>query len=486
MTLDLTHPYYQSFFPDWVKLRDCYVGESQVKRKKQEYLPATQGMILDGMANATQVGYKAYEAYLLRAVWPELFKDAVEAYLGMLHPKPPTIKLPASMEGIRSAQGEDMPTFLRRINEEQLTSGRAGVLVDLPMNPPAGTKPLPYLAFYHAEAIRNWDIGENESTQSQLLYVILDESGYTSNPGNQFAWVSQTRYRVCQLNNGTYEAGLFSAPNGVPSFDPTVMKTPQYMGTSLQKVPFTFINSKDVLAHPDHAPLLGLANNMFAIYRGEADYRQNLFMQGQDTLVIIGGVRKASEDPDAPLRTGAGSRLEVEQGGDAKYIGVNSSGLPEQRQALSLDRQRAEVRAGQLINARVGDKESGDALRTRIGAQTATLRQIALAGAGGLQEALRNAAVWMGENPDEVEVVPNLEFAEFTITGQDLAQMMTAKDTGLPLSYRSIHGVLVDRGLTTKNFDQEVAEVKEEAALRALFRQPEPKPAPVSNVPTGK
>jgi hypothetical protein len=178
-------------------------------------------------------------------------------------------------------------------------------------------------------------------------------------------------------------------------------------------------------------------------------------MQGQDTLVVVGGVKKtdASEDEGTPLRTGAGSMIEVEQGGDAKYIGVNSQGLSEQRQALENDRKRAETRSGQLINSGGSNTESGSALQTRIGAQTATLNQIAMTGASALESLLKMCAQWMGANPDDVKVTPNLEFADFEMSGKDLVDFMTARTMGAPLSKKSIHAMLVDRGVTKMDFD---------------------------------
>jgi hypothetical protein len=464
---------------NWAIVRDCYMGEAQVKSKRIIYLPPTQGMILDGMANANQLGYQTYEAYKMRAVWHDLYKEAIEAYIGLLHQKPATITLPNQMKDVRSNMGETPLELLRRINEEQLVSGRLGLLVDLPVAPePAG--PLPYVAMYLAEFVRNWDIGEDTALQASLNFVILDESGYTRDTNINFGWINQVRYRLCQLGDittsdaGNYMTGLYKVTGvGSPTYDPKLMATPLLRGVPMKKIPFTFVDTKDLLASIDLPPLLGLANIMLTIYRSEADYRQNLFMQGQDTLVTIGTIgKKDPTNPDAPLRTGAGSRIEMDQGGDAKYIGVNSSGLPEQRSAIQNDRSRAEVRAGQLINARVGDKESGEALKTRLAAQTATLKQIALAGAAGLQEALQNVAIWMGLDPATVKIEPNLEFSSTLITGQDMFQLMQAKDLGMPISYESIHAYMVDRGITTMNFDDELATILKERQQVQLLKDP--------------
>lgn len=480
MPLDTEHPEYEAFKLDWVKLRDCYAGEERIKDRGIHYLPPTRGMILDGMGGTQYLGWQMYQAYKLRAIWHDLFKEAVEAYIGLLHYKSAQITLPDSMQGIRSNEGETMQQLLRRINEQQLVTGRLGLLADLPVNPDRAN-PMPYIALYNAETIRNWDVGVVGSTLAKLNYVVLDESGFTNrDTADVFTRVWETRYRVCSIGNlatnadGKYATAQYAQRTGMPVFNPLLLKSPSIRGDLLDEIPFSFINTKDILARPDKAPLLGLANAMLAIYRGEADYRQNLFMQGQDTLVVIGTRRKtdATQDEEGPIRTGAGSRIDLDTEGDAKYIGVNSAGLPEQRQALGNDRQHSEVRAGQLVNARLGDKESGEALRTRLAAQTATLKQIALAGGAGLEAQLKACAKWKGEDPNKVKVEVNEEFSADTATGQDVSQLMDGKDKGAPISYKSIHDWMVDKGYTKQNFEEEFKQISEEKAMVQVLMNP--------------
>ena len=93
MALKSVHPLYAARQPEWVEMRDLYAGETRVKDKGEEYLPATKGMKLDGM-RPTQIGYEAYQSYLKRTVFPDYVRDAVEAYIGFMHQKAPTIELP--------------------------------------------------------------------------------------------------------------------------------------------------------------------------------------------------------------------------------------------------------------------------------------------------------------------------------------------------------------------------------------------------------
>lgn len=466
MSIKSVHPDYAIHLLDWETMRDLYGGERCVKAAGLKYLPATPGMQLDGMG-LNQLGLANYKAYLERAVFPDYVKDGVESIIGLLHQKSPTIELPSAMEPLRecaTSQGESLELLLRRINEEQLIAGRLGLLLDLPENPDPAN-PMPYIATYIAETVRNWD-ETGKGQDARLRFVILDESGPESD-GN-FEWVQRERFRVLQCGQLDSGVNQFMQALFVDSeYDKSKMSTPLLRGVALDSIPFVFVNSKDILPNPDEPPLLGLAKLVLAIYRSEADYRQCLFLQGQDTLVVIGGTRNATgipgQDGDA-IRVGAGSRIDLDIGGDAKYIGTNSSGLSEVRQALDNDRKRAETKSGQLISNTGSLNESGEALKTRIAAQTATLNQIALTSAAALENILKKAATWLGANPDEVKVVPNLEFADFAIDGDNFVKLMTARTMGAPISKESIHALMVERGLTKMDFETELELISQEDA----------------------
>lgn len=516
MAINSTHPSYDAFIDDWNLLRDAYGGEKVVKSKGVTYLPATPGQILDGQGtnNVNAVGEKAYQAYKLRAVFPDYVREAVEYYVGMMHQKPAQIELPAVMEPLLAKatnSGETMQALLRRINVEQLTTGRLGLLLDMPRNPDPGA-PMPYVALYPTETVLNWDDSNDQEGVNLLELVVLNETGPERLP--DFSWRDVEKHRILKLE--PLQPAVEGQPNpdavvtvwpeqprvykqvlvrekGGSDLDVTSMTPPVLRGKALEQIPFVFINSKDIVSSPDLPPLLGLARLCMTIYRGEADYRQTLFMQGQDTLVTIGGII----DPDSGaveagaatsdgVRVGAGARLDMNLGGDAKYIGVGSEGLSEQREALAADRKHAETKSGQMIAPSAGKQESGDALTTRLSAQTATLNQLAKTGAAALENLLKIGAMWLGANPDEVKVTPNLEFVDKNLPSKDIVDWMTARTMGAPISLATIHDNLAERGITKLTLEEELDAIAEEdaaSALRtakvaALLPQPQPGSGP--------
>jgi Domain of unknown function (DUF4055) len=527
MAINTTHPLYDKKIFTWQKLRDCYAGTDTIKNTDSNrlaslvpyagqqamnstagtiarhyhwrYLPPTAGMVLDGM-QYMQPGYLAYEAYKMRAVFHDFVKEAVESYVGLLHQKPAVFELPEKMKSYLNRatdKGESLQQLLRRINEEQLVSGRAGLLADLPEQGADPANPLPYITMYKAELITNWDDSDDHEDMNRLGLVVLNES--SDERMEDYVWKFVEKYRVLEMQPlvaeiegavtdseltdtaegepadeiyseaeqaeaTVYRQGLFYTKGGTEVSAESFVQ-PTVRGAALNFIPFVFINSKDTTSMPDQPPLEGLADLCLTMYRGEADYRQNLYMQGQDTLVVQGSlIASPADGPDSPLRVGAGQRINVDIGGDAKYIGVNHAGLSEQRTALENDKKQASERAGKLIAPAAGKQESGDALSTRMAAQTATLNSIALCGAAGLEKSLKMIAIWIGEDPDKVKVFPNLEFADFLLDGKSMVDFMTARTMGLPLSKESIHGIMVDRGLTSFTFEEETAKFDEENA----------------------
>jgi len=441
-------------------MRDAYKGERQVKSRGPVHLPMTSSQIVDGaITNINSVGYKAYDAYKKRARFPNFTREAIQMAIGMMHSQPPEIKLPSSMEKISTRMGEPLDVLLRKINTEQLLTGRVGLMADMSTNPAPG-EDLPYLATYVPERCVNWDDGRVEQIVPQRLnLVIINESEYTRSA--DFTWETDEKYRVLVIgdvldneNQGLYTQGVFKEGHFIES----ELRAPSWRGRNLNKIPFVFINSCDITPDVDEPPLLDLGNLCMTIYRADADYRQNLFMQGQDTFITIGG---GWDDTDE-VRVGAGSRLDLPLGGDAKYVGVTSSGLSEQRQALERLEGRASSMGAQTLDSTSRERESGDSLRIRVAARTADLNTIADTGAAGLEHILKITAEWMGENPDEVSVLPNKEFGEMPLTGQSMVEIATARNLGWPISAKSMHDLSRKRRMTTKTFEEEKAEAKKE------------------------
>lgn len=469
------HPDYMEFQLDWEMCRDVYRGERVIKDHKTKYLQPTAGMYADGYPNAGSKGLRDYTTYIERARFHNFSKKAVLHYMGLLWHKEPGIELPPRMEVLRESctrKGESMLQLLRVIHEEMLVTGRLGLYADMPTGQTFDAI-APYIAFYKAESILNWDEGQREQVvKDSMNLVVLNES--CPERQDDFSWKWVRKYRILVLGDirineeadttANFTAGVF---NDEDDFDPSLMIEPKLRGVPLKHIPFVFCNGKDLNPTPDDPPLLDLVRHDLGVYRGEADYRNTLFLQSQYTLAIIGdGDNAAASDPtnpDSPVRTGAGSVIRLSNpAADVKYVGIDGVALPEQRAALENDNRKGEMMSGSLTDTRTNEAESGDAMDKRQAGESTQLINIAITGALALQSILRSIAMWMGEDPETVVVTPNKEFTYERLTPQDLLFLQQGKTAGLPISDESIHENVQRSGYTDKDYEDEKAAIDQE------------------------
>ena len=387
---------------DFRTMRDTMVGAQQVKAAGTLYLPKPSGFASHGDG-----GDSAYEAYKKRADFEELVAPTVAEMVGIVHAKETQIELPDAMAPIwENADGDGLTleAFHRRITRNLLWLGRYGILTDAP----AGGG-MPFMAGYCAETIINWDSD----------FYVLDESEMRR---DGFQWSHVERYRVLRLDGPAYVAEVHEGGS-------VTDVTPRRMGGgTLDVVPFVVGNARDLVPHLDTPPLIGVGNAAIAIYQLSADYRHQLFMSGQETLVAING--------PAPQYVGAGVVHEMNEGGDQgnqpdlKYVGPSAKGIEAHKVAMEQQR-RAAARAGaKLFDESEHSQESGDARRLRFAAETASIMSVALVSAGLLERGLRNVAVMMGQNPDAVVVTPPSDLMDNTMQADALERLFNVYDRG--------------------------------------------------------
>lgn len=483
MNLQSYHPQHRLAVLGWKLMRDTWLGEDYVKQAGTDYLAPTGAMERDGMQQG-QPGQINYVAYVQRSVFHEFVSTAVQAMVGIMHGKDPVVELPPKLEPLinsATAHGEPLKALLRRINMEQLITGRLGLMLDLPEQ--AGPDALPYLATYTAESIINWDTRTGADGRRSFDFITLDERGPRRQPGS-LEWKVVPQHRFLTTGeflsaNGIVPPGIDVGPNDfvqVVCRDRTELLggkfiVPEIAGKRIERIPFVTIGALDLDPTPDKPPLMPLARKAISLYRLEADYRYQLYMQAQDTLVIIGQPRT----DDAAPTVGANAILFLDQGADAKFVGVNSAGLGEMRQAVENEKREAAELGAQIIDAAsAGSASSGEALAIRVAARTATLTSIARAAGDGLTRLLQAAAEWVGADPSKVVVEPNTDFSDEQIDAATLLSLTQAKNQGAPISGRTIHQIMRAGEMTEMTYEEELTEIEEEldpAGLPAVPRR---------------
>jgi hypothetical protein len=417
MGVDAQHPDYADNQERWTMMRACEEGEERVKQDGETWLPKPSGFTVQA-----DNGAEFYKGYKLRATFPDILHPTLNGMLGVIH------RVEAKITGLeegkplaymweRATRYDALPleAFHRRITAEILLMGRYAILTDAPSEETASAanKGLPYLCGYSAEQLINW-------SQFDRDLFVLDESRKVHVEGDEFSWIDEKRFRVLRVTDGVYTNQQYDKDSAGGE-----LITPQARGNKpLEEIPLVVVGPRELsVQNIERPPLHGVARASISIYRLDADYRWQLFNSGQETAVIIGG------DPEhMPAVMGSGVIIGVPLQGDVKYACASGVGIEAHRQAISDERQNAVAAGVKLFET--AKAESGDALRLRASANTATLTTIAQASAAALERALRYAAMFVGQDPNEIVVKPNLAFVDTKMATKDASDLVAVWQSG--------------------------------------------------------
>ena len=413
---------------EWKLMRDAMDGESAIKKRHEHYLPKP-----GGFKNNPNTEKALYEAYLLRAQFPEILAPSVGAMIGIIHDKEIQIEIPPAMEFLwENADGLELPleAFHRRITRELLVIGSYGVLADAPKK--GGD---PFLSGYSRDAIINWDRD----------WWVTDESTMIR---KGFVWEKLERYRLFEMGATGYEQIVFEAP-GLAAQKMDIRGRGNAL---LPRIPFAVGGARDLSPRIEAPPLIGVARAALAIYQLSADYRWQLYMSGQETLVAING--------DGPSMVGAGV-IHSMTGADGlapdlKYVSPTCAGIDAHRTAIEENRKAAIQAGARLIEATQG-QESGEARGMRFASELATLTSIAQNSCALLERSLRNIAMLMGLGEaaeNAILVTPPRDLMDSTITPAEAESLMRIYQSG-GMAWETYYDALQRGGIASPERDAE-------------------------------
>lgn len=266
-------------------------------------------------------------------------------------------------------------------------------------------------------------------------------------------WEQLDRYRLFALVNGRYQQVVYEGEN----LQPREVDVRGMGGQVLPRVPFAVGNARDLSPRIESPPLIGVANAARAIYQLSADYRWQLHMSGQETMVAINGT--------APSAIGAGVVHEMQgpEGTtpDLKYVTPACTGIEAHRAAMEEQRMSA-IQAGARMIDSSRAQESGEARRMRFASEMANLQSVAINSCALLERALRNVAMLKGLDEraqEEIVVTPPVDLLDNTMTPQEAKTLMEVWIGG-GISYDTYYANLKKGGIASSERTAE-----DEAAL---------------------
>lgn len=448
MPVNTRHPDYIEYMDEWRQMRDCLRGHVAIKTAGPTYLPMPSGFKAQ-----SDGGRDMYRAYQSRARVPSWIGRMMLGMTGLVHRVDAKITMPDSMQYLwenATPDGLPLEALHRRITWEILLTARYSLLADV-------IDGLPYLAGYHVENMINWDKSRNSP------FYVLDESAMVR---EGFTWIKRDRHRVLHVEDGRYVQYEYDGEDNSEKIEPRKRGA----GGFLDFVPITVMNSRDLSLEMAEPPLIGVARAVVASYQLDADYRHQLYMSGQETLFTFGA--------PPPTVIGAGVAHEMPENARAEFVGPSGSGIDRHRTAIDDTKEDAIQEGAALFSGQSG-QESGEALRIRMAATTATLNTISQTSAQGLEMSLRHAAIFLGEDPEKVTVEGNRKFVDATMSSTDAAALVKSwLDEGisrLTLFENLQRGEIISPDRT---FEEEMDLIRNEAVDRPVKALP---PSPPGN-----
>lgn len=469
MGVTVKHKTYEASIKRWQRCRDCYEGSDAVKARKAEYLPP-----LDSHALRPE----KYEEYLLRAMFYNATGRTVDGLAGAIFQKAPTFDIPDAFKDHVSditLTGISAELFALKATREVLTTGRAGVLIDMSSVP--GPDQRPYWVQYRAEDIVNWRT-ERRNGDEVLTLVVLREEAEDKDPADPFGKRCVTQYRVLELAAAGYTQTVWRkksadveewVPYAPGDGDPVVV--PLRRGVPLDFIPFVFVGPTSTSPDVEKPPLMDLVEVNLSHYRLNADMEHGLHYVGVPVLVIIGIT------DDSPLKFGASNALLLPKDGSAQILQVDGEMFGALERADERKRKLMATLGARLLEDQPAAAETMGAVAMRHSGEHATLRTIAQAVEQGLALALRFHIWWTGteKRPGDVKVAFELNkdfFAVKASPDEVRAALMAFQADGI--SFETFYTLLQKGGWTREGVKLEDEKVAIEGQIKTrMDRMPD-------------
>lgn len=394
---DFAHPAYLRVLPDYETIRDCHLGERQVKFKGTKYLPRLSAQ------NETD-----YSNYKLRALFFPITGKTSATLTGLATMKPPKAMYPETMASYFKDQDNDFQfteSYVAMMGEVILM-GRYGMLIDAPAEG-GDLDAIPYIA----ENIVNWDVARD----GRYTFVLLREFQLVKK--DQFKRETAVQYRHCFVG----EDGVYHQQVLDESLEPTgPVITPMFTGRTINYVPFTIIGATGVHSDVDRPPMLDITTINLSHYLTSADLEWGRHMVGLPTPVVTG------VDAGTSMKIG-GTTAWVLPPAEAKafYLEFVGEGLKSLETAMT-DKigLMASISARMVDNSTRGS-EAAETVRLRYMSESASLTHIIGSVEAGCNRVYSMLAV-LGNHAGAVLIAFSREILGSQITVSDLKTVLEA------------------------------------------------------------
>ncbi len=441
----------------WARCRDFAAGSDKVKEGGEGYLPKLGGQTDD-----------EYEAYKSRAQFYNATGRTIEGMGGLVMRIDPVVDLPsqlADLEDDVDYQGTSLFEFAKLQVLENLTVGRTGILVDMPVRTDQNTTQAraealglrPYLAHYTAESIYSWRT-QRIGGAVVLTQVVLQEFIETVDPQDEFLTTSETRFRVLDLGEAGYKQRIFKANKDNKDWtqdgDDIV---PTMGGKPLTFIPFVFIGTRTNTPDVQKPPVADLVDVNLGHYRNSADLEHGLHFTALPTPVITGH----SGSADEAIAIGSETFLVLKSpNAKAFFMEFSGAGLTPMQSAMDKKEGQMASLGARMLSTEKKGVEAADTARIHRSGEAGVLASMAGSVTKGIKRALNIAAEWAGAAAGSAEFQLNKDFLPINMDPGMLRELLAAWQSGgisMPVLFDNLkRGELIRDDVTLEDMQEDI------------------------------
>ena len=386
-----THPRYNSRIAQWIKCRDAFEGEDQIKSKGETYLPRLKGQSDDD-----------YNAYKRRALFYSITAKSLAALVGMSLSAGMRISYPSAMT--RYFEDSTMIQFSELIAttlQEVLLQSRVGIMIEAPE-----VEGNPYPVTYIAEDIVDW----TEAADGTLEFVRLREEVEVRNSTGEIVLIEQ--YRELSFDaDGYYQQRKIR-------LDSDITITPTFAGYKLRYIPFYAVNPIGVGFKDLKPMMLDIASINISHYLSSADLEHGRHFTGLPTPVILGG------EVNGDLHIGSTKFLIIPtKGSDAKYLEFTGQGLQSLEKAMTEKQGLLASMSARLLDNSTRGSEAAEAVKLRYSSETASLKTVVESVNKCINSVYRKIAEMIREDPNDVSIILGTDFMESYLSPAEMTAL---------------------------------------------------------------
>jgi hypothetical protein len=491
MPIDSKHPDYLRYLPQWTRARHAMEGSDSVKGHNTLAIHTTDldTMAMQAMATwrtdtaltqgraylpkPTGMSEQDYQAYKTRATWFGASARVRQGLVGLVFREPPEVTAPpVVLVHAKDITRTGMPleVFSYHMVMEDCTTGRFGILLDLPDAEQSANMVRPQWTLYTAVHIINWHIMQTPQGVTVFDWIVLEEDVDTLDPQDPYRHVMIKQWRELRLEAGIYVMRVWQkTPGGFePQRDVLVdERIPTRRGAPLDFLPFAM---DEALESP---PLLDVVDVNFAHYRTNADYKHSLHLSALATPYITG-----HDNLESVFNIGASTAWVIpEPAAKVGFLEVSGSGLSAMLADMQAAEEQMAILGARLLEPQKKAVEAAQTHELRQSSELSIMQAYAQAASLLVTKALRWHTWWAGAttvlDDERVTFVLNTDFLPTTIDGSQLTAFVGAWQQGAltqaDLYYNLSQGNLLAPGVTLEQWQAQLAEEAE--AKRVLAQQ---------------